>query len=106
MLDHGRIIAQGSLQEVRALAGGQGTVRLRIAGDGAAAAAALRAVPGVEQVRAEEEAVVVVTHNPGETLVALIQAAQAAGARVTGAEVQEPNLETVFLHLTGRALRD
>ncbi len=36
----------------------------------------------------------------------LLQAVVAAGVAVTGVEVDEPNLEAVFLHLTGKALRD
>jgi len=36
----------------------------------------------------------------------LLAAVASAGAHVTGVEVMEPNLETVFLHLTGKALRD
>ena len=34
------------------------------------------------------------------------KAAGKAGARITSVDIQEPNLEAVFLHLTGRALRD
>ena len=36
----------------------------------------------------------------------LLQVAAGAGVTITGVEVEEPNLETVFLHLTGKALRD
>ena len=36
----------------------------------------------------------------------LFEAASQVGVRITSVEIQEPNLETVFLHLTGRALRD
>jgi ABC-2 type transport system ATP-binding protein len=36
----------------------------------------------------------------------LFDAAAQAGVRITSVEIREPNLETVFLHLTGRALRD
>jgi ABC-2 type transport system ATP-binding protein len=39
-------------------------------------------------------------------LPALLRTVAAAGARVQAVEVAEPNLEAVFLHLTGRALRD
>jgi len=39
-------------------------------------------------------------------LPALLAAAGSAGMTVTGVEVQEPDLEAVFLHLTGKALRD
>ena len=36
----------------------------------------------------------------------LFEVAAGAGFRITEINVSEPNLETVFLHLTGRALRD
>ncbi|MCL7454158.1 MAG: ABC transporter ATP-binding protein [Anaerolineae bacterium] len=36
----------------------------------------------------------------------LFETAVAVGARITSVDIQEPNLEAVFLHLTGRALRD
>ena len=36
----------------------------------------------------------------------LFETARAAGAHITEISLAEPNLETVFLHLTGRALRD
>jgi ABC-2 type transport system ATP-binding protein len=36
----------------------------------------------------------------------LFEAASKVGVRITSVDIQEPNLETVFLHLTGRALRD
>jgi ABC-2 type transport system ATP-binding protein len=36
----------------------------------------------------------------------LFDAASQVGVRITSIDIQEPNLETVFLHLTGRALRD
>jgi len=36
----------------------------------------------------------------------LFESATQVGVRITSVDIQEPNLETVFLHLTGRALRD
>ena len=36
----------------------------------------------------------------------LFESATQVGARITSVEIQEPNLEAVFLHLTGRGLRD
>jgi ABC-2 type transport system ATP-binding protein len=36
----------------------------------------------------------------------LFDAASKVGVRIMSVDIQEPNLETVFLHLTGRALRD
>jgi hypothetical protein len=36
----------------------------------------------------------------------LFESARAQSARITSVDIREPNLEAVFLHLTGRALRD
>ena len=36
----------------------------------------------------------------------LFESAAKLNVRITSVDIQEPNLETVFLHLTGRALRD
>ena len=40
------------------------------------------------------------------SLAEIVRAIDATGAGITSMEVQEPNLEAVFLHLTGKALRD
>ncbi len=106
IVDHGRVIAQGTLDEVRHLVGRETTVRLKVNASDAALVAAVSAVPGVSQARGEEGAVVALVSEAAETLSPVLAAISATGKKVLGVEVQEPNLEAVFLHLTGRALRD
>ena len=65
-----------------------------------------REVEGVEKVDVEEDEAVLLTEDPNEVLPRLFEAAAAAGSRITEINVTEPNLEMVFLHLTGRALRE
>jgi ABC-2 type transport system ATP-binding protein len=48
----------------------------------------------------------VLVDDSNRVLPALFEAAARADVRITSVDIQEPNLETVFLHLTGRALRD
>ena len=48
----------------------------------------------------------VLVEQAGNTLMALLSALNDAGVSITGVEIDEPNLEAVFLHLTGRSLRD
>lgn len=81
-------------------------VRLRVSGADPALVNAVAGVPGVRQVRAEDGALRALVAQAGETLAPMIAAVGAAGQKVSGVEVDEPNLEAVFLHLTGRALRD
>ena len=65
-----------------------------------------REVKGVDKVDIEEDEAVLLTDDPNEVLPRLFEAAAAAGSRITEINVTEPNLEMVFLHLTGRALRE
>jgi ABC-2 type transport system ATP-binding protein len=88
-------------------------VRLGLLGDLTAAAAACAAVPGVEQADVDlgdedagEGSVVCLLPDAAGVLPSLLAATEGIGATVTAVEVRQPDLEDVFLHLTGRALRD
>ena len=69
--------------------------------------AALRSVPGVEDATLARG-----PHRPHRrggrhrALPAILGAATRAGISIHSVDVEEPNLEAVFLHLTGKALRD
>jgi ABC-2 type transport system ATP-binding protein len=67
---------------------------------------AWRAVQGVAHVTAEDGQVTVLVEDSNLALPRLFDAATRQGARITSVNIFEPNLEAVFLHLTGRALRD
>jgi ABC-2 type transport system ATP-binding protein len=51
-------------------------------------------------------AVTLLVDDSNIVLPRILEEATNAGVRVTSIDIQEPNLEAVFLHLTGRALRD
>lgn len=106
IIDHGRLIALGSLEEVRRLTGSAAAIRLKIANPDGELAALLTGIPGVSQARLDDGVLVALASEPAETLAPILTALSAAGQKVLGVEVDEPNLEAVFLHLTGRALRD
>ena len=105
IIDRGRIIAEGTRRELVAGIGRSDRIELVVAGDAASAADALRRVPGVETAGATGAQVEVLAAGGRHLLPALI-AAVPAGATVTSVEVVEPDLEAVFLHLTGASLRD
>ncbi|MHB9145780.1 MAG: ABC transporter ATP-binding protein [Symbiobacteriia bacterium] len=106
IIDHGLVISQGDLNEVRHLAGSQTTVRLKVGSVGDEAVAAAEKVAGVHQARREDGSVIVLVDDAAAALPRLLEAVGSSGRRVAGVEIEEPNLEAVFLHLTGRALRD
>ena len=108
IIDHGQLIALGTQRELTQLIGEHETLRLHL-GEGQdpePLAAALRALPDVIQVSATDGQVVLIVPEAEDTLPGAITRANELGVRVRSVDMEEPNLEAVFLHLTGRALRD
>ncbi|HLT95765.1 MAG TPA: ABC transporter ATP-binding protein [Acidimicrobiia bacterium] len=106
IIDEGRLVAEGTRRELVAQVGQLDRVVLRGKDDMDAAAAALATLPGVVEVGRSDRDVTVLARDASELLPALMSTATSAGMSVTGVEVEEPDLEAVFLHLTGKALRD
>jgi ABC-2 type transport system ATP-binding protein len=108
IIDHGRLIALGTLAELTRLVGEKDAVELKIAAEHSTPdlLAALGRVAGVEQVTTDDGTVRLLAADANAALPELVVAANSLGVRVANVSIQEPNLEAVFLHLTGRALRD
>jgi len=106
IIDEGRILAEGTRRELVDLVGQKDRVTLTASGSVHAAAEALLALDGSCQVSTSEGAIVIVVDEARTLLPSIIQTAADAGATIDGVEVVEPDLEAVFLHLTGKALRD
>jgi ABC-2 type transport system ATP-binding protein len=108
IIDHGKLIALGTQKELTKIVGEYDTLRLHLGEDGDAARLALLlgTIPGVVKCSAADHQVVLVVPEAEEALAPAITSANEAGIRIHSVDIQEPNLETVFLQLTGRALRD
>jgi ABC-2 type transport system ATP-binding protein len=106
IIDHGKLIAEGTPRELVGLVGERDRIALGAAGDLPATARALTGLPGVHEASARDDGIALVVDDARRLLPEIIQTAAAAGATVKTVEVTEPDLEAVFLHLTGRALRD
>lgn len=81
-------------------------VNLTVTGEPQKIAAACQALAGVHQASWAEQRLTALVDDSNLVLPRLFETVAALGARITAVNVQEPNLEAVFLHLTGRALRD
>ncbi len=106
IIDEGRIIAEGTRRELVALVGGVDRVTLHGGGETRAAATAVRAVTGVQDATPNEAGMDVLVKDARHVLPRLLDAVDEAGVAVRSVDVVEPDLEAVFLHLTGKALRD
>jgi ABC-2 type transport system ATP-binding protein len=108
IIDHGKLIALGTQHELTQMVGEHETLRLHLNDDtgGAPLATALQMLPGVIKASSIDHQVVMIVPEAEEALAPAITKANELGVKIRSVDIQEPNLETVFLHLTGRALRD
>ena len=107
VIDEGRLLAEGTRRELVAIVGGQDRVTLAATGDLKAAVEALDGLERTSEVSTSEGGRIEIVAADARTLLPeLITTAAAAGATISSVEVTEPDLEAVFLHLTGKALRD
>jgi ABC-2 type transport system ATP-binding protein len=106
IMDHGKLIAQGTHEELVKIVGEMDRITLTISTESAKVMEQWQATKGVQQVTAEDGTIELLVDDSNLVLPHLFEAASQAGARITSVDIQEPNLEAVFLHLTGRALRD
>jgi len=108
IIDHGQLIALGAQAELTKMIGQQDTLRLHLAegADAEALAAALRTLPNVLQVSTRDRELILLVPEAETAISPVIVKADQLQVKVRSVDMQEPNLEAVFLHLTGRALRD
>jgi ABC-2 type transport system ATP-binding protein len=108
IIDHGQMIALGTQKELTQKVGQTDTLRLHLPedADGEKLAEALRMVAGVQSASAADHAVTLITPSAADVLANVIAKATEHGVKIRSVDIEEPNLEAVFLHLTGRALRD
>lgn len=108
IIDHGDMIAIGRQEDLVRQVGQKETLILDFDEEHGATALVepLRALPGVFQVHPENHHLMLTVASAEELLPNVVHLCSAAGMKIRGLQIQEPNLEAVFLQLTGRALRD
>jgi daunorubicin resistance ABC transporter ATP-binding subunit len=109
VVDHGKILAEGSVDELLADSGAQTIVTVRYkepVPDGLAERAGLAERPGVTKVEADGDQLRVFSADPEGLLGDLVSIGAANGLHVRDASEAKPSLETAFLALTGREYRE
>jgi ABC-2 type transport system ATP-binding protein len=106
-MDHGKIIAEGTPDQLKALVSDTNVLWVTLAdGSGKVEGEALRAIPGVRAVEIEESVVKVESAREVNALEPIILYFTSRRIPIRNVESKAPDLETVFLSLTGRRLRD
>ena len=109
VVDHGKVLAEGSVDKLLADSGAQTIVTVRYkepVPDGLAERAGLAERPGVTKVEADGDQLRVFSADPEGLLGDLVSIGTANGLHVRDASEAKPSLETAFLALTGREYRE
>jgi ABC-2 type transport system ATP-binding protein len=106
VIDHGKVIALGTLAELRAMIGERDVLRLAGTFQPEAAVEALKHLESLEVVQAEEDALLLTLEQASRRLPEIFMALTGAGAEVRETTMTQPSLESLFIKITGRELRE
>ncbi|HMG85420.1 MAG TPA: ATP-binding cassette domain-containing protein [Terracidiphilus sp.] len=107
IVDHGTLVALGSPVELKQSVPGSNVVEVQFNREDAEWKARLEALPDVTEVQSQSAGVYrVLTSNGSQTTTELVEMAKALGEQLTSLSVQNTSLDDVFVHYTGRQLRD
>jgi ABC-2 type transport system ATP-binding protein len=106
IMDRGRIVAEGTHRQLVSLVAERDRIELGASGDLDALCRRLSGVTGVLGATVVADGLHLLAREARRLLPAVLEAASASGVTVSSVEVVEPDLEAVFLHLTGTALRE
>jgi len=107
IIDHGRVIALGTPRELKASVPGGYLLRLRFGYHSPELLQRLKALPGVQEVRATDGNGADLYADRGGSLVPEVaNLASTEGVELCDVHISEPSLENLFLHHTGRSLRE
>jgi ABC-2 type transport system ATP-binding protein len=106
IMDRGRIVAEGTHRELVSKVAEHDRITLGASGDLSGLRDVLAGVDGVDGASVADGHIELLAEDASALLATVVETAAHAGATVNRVEVDEPDLEAVFLHLTGTALRE
>lgn len=106
IMDEGEIIATGTQEELIEILGSKKTVTVTFDQVDEQVLERLRDLSYVDELKVVNNKVLMKTDNGEHIVQDIITKVNGAAVKIVGLEVEKPTLEAVFLHLTGKALRD
>lgn len=106
IIDEGKLIAEGTRRQLVETLGQTDRIELGMTGDLVLFARNAKDIAGIDETSLVDGGVHLLGHGGAKLLPRILEVADRADAEVASIEVIEPDLEAVFLHLTGKALRD
>lgn len=106
IMDKGNILAAGTKKEIKNILSAENTIQITVERVNDSFIQALRDHPVVNRVTVQDRVITVLTPKEANAFSILFKIAEETNTMLTSIEIKTPTLEDVFLHLTGRALRN
>lgn len=106
IMDHGKVIASGTKEELGRILSNEDTILLELETYEEALIEQFLAMESVIQVEKTDQGLKLIVVKHSRMLSKIVQSAELHGVQIINMSVHTPSLEDVFLHLTGRTLRD
>lgn len=106
IVDHGKIIAEGTKEQLKSTVTDVKDIRIELKSSQGGESEGLKTIPGVRNALQDEQVIRIQSDAAVDNLNRILKQLMDNGKEIRAVEEQEPNLETVFLTLTGRNLRD
>jgi ABC-2 type transport system ATP-binding protein len=107
IVDHGKLVALGTPVELKQSVPGSNVVEVQFSREDEDWKTRLKQLPGVTEVESQSAGVYrVLTSNGSQTTAHLVEMTNAMGEQLRSLSVQNTTLDDVFVHYTGRQLRD
>lgn len=106
IMDNGKIIEKGTKEELVHLIDDEKQIHIKVDAINEVLLKSIKVIEDVKDVVAKEDTIIVKVQKNKQVFKRIIDALGQTSAEIHAVDIKEPNLETVFLHLTGKALRD
>ncbi|WP_019156514.1 daunorubicin resistance protein DrrA family ABC transporter ATP-binding protein [Robertmurraya massiliosenegalensis] len=106
IMDHGKIVASGSKSELLSILSNDDTIQVQLSKESEELLNTIRMMKDVRQVDETSNGLRIIVKKGSHLLSDVVHAAEKVGIQITHFQMEIPSLEDVFLHLTGKSLRD
>jgi ABC-2 type transport system ATP-binding protein len=106
IMDHGKVIAQGTKEELKAFVTVEEKTEIELSSINYTLVDNIKQVSGVKECAFKDSKLIVVSEKNSKNLSRMIDCIAATDVDILSMNIEKPTLETVFLTLTGRTLRD
>ncbi|WP_141433165.1 ABC transporter ATP-binding protein [Bacillus sp. 03113] len=106
IMDHGKIIASGTKEEIKSILSSEQSIVVKVDMLKGSFIQALEKNPSIKNISVQEPLVTIIVPKQVFILKDIFKASEETGTNIVSVNIETPSLEDVFLHLTGRQLRD